>query len=657
MGNRKTATFHKLLFRQALALILLAVPALVFAQPNSDQRAQELIDRFDSRVGEVRTLVDSSRLPFAAELLQQAVSLRNQAESRLRAGQFEMALNLASRALEILSQAEAAARQGGGTQEILDKLRRNLAVQRQRLQDTRRAITEFETSMTDGAFPGQEVTIFERQNRRTLALIEEAESCCEAGSDGTSNLNADRCRELVAQARRLYEQASGLMPDSPAAVAVNPRDAENRIRDARRIVDRTETELDQIERELNAANPNLANSINQRLRNTMEQIRFANDRVVDAAFAGGSQLQAETNTGLSLLRRAAELARSALRFCENVDLSEEFERRLGVVRDLRDRIEQLLQNNTQVDFLAEYQQGVDLLGQAETEGANSNYEQGLQLLSQAGTLFNRALGILGANRTVESRLEILNRLQDQYEERRAEMVGHVGPVGVDSPCAEFLRQANQFRQQSETEEGAGNLEAAFASINQAQKILSQAATCLGVSDRSRVREVLDRLQSEYDRRAPTLSEAAGSGDHPAASLLLNEAEGLRQDSDDLESQGNFELAVQTAGRAVSLLSNVQNLLSENVTDIAAREGELLNRLQQQFDDRLARVTEIVNQNPQPGTNTSLAQAGNLRNQSDTSEGQGNLQQALVEIGQAIQLLEQVTLASIGQAGQASLGTF
>jgi len=287
------------------------------------------------------TVVESSRNPFADDLLTQAVRLRNRAETELRAGRFEIALNLASRALEVLTQAANAARQEGGTMEVLDKIRRNLSVQRQRLQDTRRAITDFEVNLSDGALPVQSESIFERQKKRTQALLEEAENCCTSDSPETADFNSDRCRELVAQARRLFEQAVGIVPDTPIATAMTSRDAENRIRDARRLVDRTETELDQIERELNAQNPNVANSLNQRLRNTMEQIRFANDRVSDAALAGGSLAQAETNTGLGLLRRASELARGALRFCEGVDLSREFDQRLGVVRDLRDRIEEL----------------------------------------------------------------------------------------------------------------------------------------------------------------------------------------------------------------------------------------------------------------------------------------------------------------------------
>ena len=89
----KRQRFHNLLFWGTLsAAILCALSIAAHSQPSPEDRAQELIDRFDSRVGEVQTLVDATRNPAANALLQQAIALRNQAESQFRSNRFEQAL-------------------------------------------------------------------------------------------------------------------------------------------------------------------------------------------------------------------------------------------------------------------------------------------------------------------------------------------------------------------------------------------------------------------------------------------------------------------------------------------------------------------------------------------------------------------------------------
>src|SRR3972149_7305069 len=79
------------------------------------QDVQDLLDRFDGRVGEVRDLVEASRNPEADRLLRSAITLRGQAEDALRGGQVDRAFNLASRALEMLDKAQRQAQTGGGT--------------------------------------------------------------------------------------------------------------------------------------------------------------------------------------------------------------------------------------------------------------------------------------------------------------------------------------------------------------------------------------------------------------------------------------------------------------------------------------------------------------------------------------------------------------
>lgn len=630
------------LFR-ALCLCLLAgslgLIAPVSAQPARD--VEELLERFDGRVGEVRDLVDASRDPLANQLLQSAISFRNQAEGAFRTNDVSRARELAIRALETLDKAQRQALSTPGSG-ALEKIERILRSTRQNLEDTRRRLRDIEDRLTTPA-GGQGAPFIERQSETTLQLIEEAEENAESTEE-------DRDDDLAERARTLFDQAQTILPERPNTPAGDSRFAESRVQEVRNILDDIDQQLDRIEREVNQIRGKgesipgaLVGSIETRLRNLGRQINRANDQLDLVDSSGVDRGPGVTNTVLGLLRRASELARQSLRSSQTgSERAEEFQRRDSAVGGLADQVESLIQDSS-LPAPLEYQQALDLRDQANQAADDGNYELAMRLISDAATRLNRVLAQLGANRTVEARLEILNRLQSEFDRRFGQITTEAGGP-QQGPCETLLVSARAAADRSELLEQSRNIEGAFQSINTAQRNLEEAATCLGIST-SRVQTLLDRLQAEYDRRRNEINANLPADPPPIATVLLAESANLRELSDTQEGQGLFETAVQTIGRALTTLGNVQRLLFSSETE---NDTALLDRIQGQFDGRYPQVEALVESSENEMAATSLVESARLRGVSDQSESAGRIRAALNEMGLAIQHLEQATLAALGR---------
>lgn len=607
-----------------------------FAQGDPGQ-VEDLLDRFDGRVGEVQDLVENSRDPEAARLLHSAIQLRDQAEAELRGGNPSRALDLATRALSTLDKAQRQAQSGGGTMSV-KKLERLLASSRQQTEEARRRLNESEAGdVTDKTVKNNQ-NFLQRQSDATQALIEKAESKAESSP---ATLDDD----LVKRARMLFEQAIRLIPnDGNSNPPPDKRYIENRIREARRIVDKSENDLDQVEKELGSLGTggvptNRAGSYEIRIRNIGREINRANDLLDLIDSSGKDSHRSGTSTVLGLLRRASELARQALKSSANsTELAEEWERRNQIVGSLIDQVDDLIQAGAQPPL--DYEQSLDFRNQSITAASAQHYEQALKLLAEAATRLNRALALLGANRSPAMRLEILENLYSQFEKRYQEILSQAPTTSAE--CLQKLQLANQQAEQSRGYQQSNNLDNAFHAINQAQRLAEEAAACLGLNV-SRIRSLLDRLQNEYDRRQAELESHSPPEPDPALEALLSEAEGLRQQSDSLESQGQFEAAVQTIGRAISTLGNAQRLLSAPSQGDAA----LLERLQQRFDERYSKVEDLVQKTDNPLAESLLNEARSFRDASDTSQAEGRIRKALNEIGLAVQRLEAATRNALG----------
>ena len=302
-----------------LACLVLASALVVDpASAQSDRDVQDLLDRFDGRVGEVEALVDASRNPTAASLLQSAISLRNQAENALQMGNLEEAMNLASRALSTLDKAQREAERTPGEDITLDKLERRLDSQRQIVEDVRRRLEDVELRHDGNPTKAlNNSTFFERLSASTLDLIDEAET---AASGNTDNSRDD---DLVERARGLYDRANAVVPQEAGSGGTNDRFSENRIRQADNLLNQAESDLIQIQREIDAARnqggqgPVNSGAINSRLRTIDRQTQIALTEL-DLVDRGGRDTQ-RSNTGpaLTMFRRASELARQAIRSAED----------------------------------------------------------------------------------------------------------------------------------------------------------------------------------------------------------------------------------------------------------------------------------------------------------------------------------------------------
>jgi tetratricopeptide (TPR) repeat protein len=623
-----------------LLMLFLLIPGSgipVWGQADS-REVQDLLDRFDGRLSEVRSLVDASRDPEANRLLKSAVTLRGQAESELRAQHFERALNLATRALEMLDKAQRQAQSGTGSVTV-DKLNRTLDSYQQQSVDSRRRLDDEESNSNKNTQIGADRTFLQRQTHATLALVEKAE----LSAKGTPQTRDD---ELAVRARQLFNQASALLPaDQVAPVGPDERYRENRLREARTLLDQADQEMNQIDQELarlqrrsKAAEPG---SVESRLRNAGRQINRAND-LIDLAETGGAEAgMGGTNTVLGLLRRASELARQALRAGENSQVaSEEWIRRNETVGSLIEQIEKILE--PAVTPPPDYFAALDLREQAVTAAGKQQYDQALRLLGDSASRLNRVLALLGANRSPASRLEVFKQLRDQFEKRYLEVAGQ--QPGTSNQCDGLLQNARNQAKNADAYVQANNLDGALFAINQAQKILEEAAQCLGMNT-SKVHGLLDRLQGEYDRRKTELDANLPTSPNPAGLAVLNDSLRLRDLSDTQESQGQYETAVQTVGRALSTMGTAFRLLYDKVGE---EELDLLNNLQSQFDARLSKVTEIVQNSANQMAKQLLLEAQNLRRQSEQGETSNRIGMGLNQVGLAIQGLEKATLLALGR---------
>jgi hypothetical protein len=623
---------------------VLLIPSTAVDAQRLKEDVQDLLDRFDSRLGEVRDLVEASRDPEADRLLGQAIAVRDQAENELRGGDLNRARELAIRALDLLDKAARRARSGGAGGASLQKLKRLLDSNRQVLEDSRRRLRDEEIRAENpNNLPG-DVSFILRQAETTTRLVEQAEE------EAQDTLTA-RDNELSLRARTLLNQANSLIPQDGNPLPIQGSYAENRIREARTLLDQAEEDLDSIEQELDnpagkgAASAALTSSLDTRLRNTGRQINRANDVLDLAENQGRGPGNAPGNTVLGLLRRASDLARQALRAGEGgAHLQEDFNNRNETVGSLIQQVEELLSGSATPP--PEFTQAVGLRDQAVQSANQGDYEQALRLLADAAGHLNRVLAQLGANTSPESRLEVLHRLREQFEQRFDEISSH---LVAGSVCSTQIQAARGQSDRSLSLEQTGNLEGALQALNQAQRALEEAAVCLGLNT-SRIQSLLDRLQAEFDRRSSEIEGNLPDDVNPAATVLLAEANNLRQLSDNQEGQGQIELAVQSVGRALSTLGAAQRLIfsPEGSNDI-----ELLDRLQSQFDARFPQVEDVVSDAVNPQAATLLSEAERLRQESETSQSAGRIRMALNQMGLAIQSLEQATLVALGRTGSAS----
>ncbi|MCA9440252.1 MAG: hypothetical protein KC964_05540, partial [Candidatus Omnitrophica bacterium] len=286
------------------------------------------------RAEDVRGVVDSSRIPEANSLFEEAVRTRDQAEKAYRQGNLQVAKSLLDRALALLVQAENVARGGGIGDAEIRRLRNLLSSLRQSLQDSKRWLHDLEVNNRETDVPSSARSFLAEQKDRTEELVKRAEDLC-------ADTVSDRCQELLARARKLLEQADNLLPSALEPVSSNSPMVENRLQDARQFLDKAQSELDAIQRELQGDQPPNQSSLS-RIRNIENLIRYGNDRLQEADVQTDNLRQGQSTTVLSLLRRANELAHLALRSLEGNDrVIQEYQEREARVDSIRNQVEEM----------------------------------------------------------------------------------------------------------------------------------------------------------------------------------------------------------------------------------------------------------------------------------------------------------------------------
>ncbi|MCA9436244.1 MAG: hypothetical protein KC978_10695 [Candidatus Omnitrophica bacterium] len=613
-----------------MAFFLCALPlSEAMAQQDNFERS---LSTFDQRAEDVRGVVDSSRIPEANSLFEEAVRTRDQAEKAYRQGNLQVAKSLLDRALALLVQAENVARGGGIGDAEIRRLRNLLSSLRQSLQDSKRWLHDLEVNNRETDVPSSARSFLAEQKDRTEEIVKRAEDLC-------ADTVSDRCQELLARARKLLEQADNLLPSALEPVSSNSPMVENRLQDARQFLDKAQSELDAIQRELQGDQPPNQSSLS-RIRNIENLIRYGNDRLQEADVQTDNLRQGQSTTVLSLLRRANELAHLALRSLEGNDrVIQEYQEREARVDSIRNQVEEM--QGTDGTSFPQYNQGIEFQSQAAEQAAAGNYELALQLLSQAATYFNNALAQAGTESGAVNSDSVYNDLKGKFERDYSATVGS-GPSDTNTRegCAEKLQRARNQADQSMAAYDNGNIQLALYWINQAQQSLNEAKTCLGQSTQ-RIVDVLNRLQTQFDKRLPTLEDSLEGVDE-AGKSSLTEAKSLRDLSDAQEASGNYEQAVQTVGRAIKNLGTLQQLAGDRSSQ---SDGDLLASIQGKYDERIDRVRSLVESKGDSSAIALLEEADKLRQRSENAAESGNPRLGLAFMGQAISLLERAALGS------------
>lgn len=607
-------------------LPVLAITLFLLPTASAQQDVfQQSLETFDRRADQVRVLVESSRIPEADSLFQSALRTRDQAESAHRQGDGPGARALLDRAFALLVQAENRARGGvdpdGGVMRRLEGLLKSL---RQNLQDSQRWLRDLE--VRNGENPGtpSAQSFLEEQRNRTESLLNRAEREC-AGSTST------RCQDLLDRANQFFEQAEQLLQTADAPGAIDTPAAESRLRDARQFLDKAQLELDQIQSEIVGNNPPTP-GLTARIRNVENLIRLGNDRLQEADLRTRNLQQGQSGMILNLFRRTNELAHLALRSIDGgAQLQRDYEERASRVAVIRAQVEEAA--GEEIPSVPGYAEGVGFQSHAAAAADSGNYEQALLLLSRAAGAFNNALAAIGAGSGGVNAEQVYLDLKAKYErDYRNTVSSAAANEPLRAGCSDRLNLSRERAGQAEAAHEEGALLIALSLLNQAQQILNEAKACLGQSS-PKIAEVLDRFQSQFDKRVTAYEQEMGADGSP----FVSEAKSLRQLSDVQEANGDYEAAVQSVGRGIRALEDLRRTLPAPET---GGDSELLAEYLREYDERAPRVRDRLADSLESGAGELLDQADQMRAEAEASAQSGDVNLGLARIAQAIRLLEQ-----------------
>lgn len=605
---------------------ILVIALFLLPTASAQQDAfQQSLETFDRRADQVRVLVESSRIPEADTLFQSALRTRDQAESAHRQGDGPGARALLDRAFALLVQAENRARGGvdpdGGIARRLEGLLKSL---RQNLQDSQRWLRDLEVRNGENSGTPSAQSFLEEQRNRTESLLARAEREC---ADSTSI----RCQDLLDRANQFFEQAEQLLQTAVSPGAIDTPAGESRLRDARQFLDKAQSELDQIQSEVVGDNPPTP-GLTARIRNVENLIRLGNDRLQEADLRTRNLQQGQSGMILNLFRRTNELAHLALRSIDGgAQLQKDYEERASRVAEIRAQVEEAA--GEEIPSVPGYAEGVGFQSHAAAAADSGNYEQALLLLSRAAGAFNNALAAVGSGSGGVNAEQVYLDLKAKYErDYRNTLSSAPANEPLRAGCSDRLNLSRERADQAEAAQEEGALFLALSLLNQAQQILNEAKACLGQSS-PKIAEVLDRFQTQFDKRLTAYEQEMGADESP----LVSEAKSLRQLSDVQETNGDYEAAVQSVGRGIRALEDLRRTLPAHE---AGGDSELLAEYLREYDERAPRVRDRLGDALGIGARELLDQADRMRAEAETSAQSGDVNLGLARIAQAIRLLEQ-----------------
>ncbi|MCA9433290.1 MAG: hypothetical protein KC940_22420, partial [Candidatus Omnitrophica bacterium] len=124
---------------------------------------------------------------------------------------------------------------------------------------------------------------------------------------------------------------------------------------------------------------------------------------------------------------------------------------------------------------------------------------------------------------------------------------------VDEAGKSSLTEAKSLRDLSDAQEASGNYEQAVQTVGRAIKNLGTLQQLAGDRSSQSDGDLLASIQGKYDERIDRVRSLVESKGDSSAIALLEEADKLRQRSENAAESGNPRLGLAFMGQAISLL--------------------------------------------------------------------------------------------------------